>query len=150
MRIEKIALVAFVLLALGILILPSTVTLFAGQHTWYYKEALPCEKCHADIADEFRSASNYHPPGSTYPIWQACVLCHQVEPLYPGDVDFSASKHAATVVPCDYCHWEARAFNNDPHYEFVKKAENDNQMPNGTEACVACHTIPEWKSISLG
>ncbi|MFP3909158.1 MAG: hypothetical protein ACLFVX_04795, partial [Archaeoglobaceae archaeon] len=37
-------------------------------------------------------------------------------------------------------HPEANAFDNDPHYPFVKAAEDDDQMPNGTEACVACHT----------
>lgn len=69
------------------------------------------------------------------------MLCHQVEPLYPGDVSYEKKKHAATVVPCEYCHYpEAKAFDNDPHYEFVKQAETDTQMPNGTEACVACHT----------
>jgi len=140
-KIVRLALVALAILAIGILVLPSTITLFAGQHTWYYKEALPCEKCHADVAAEFSAASNYHPPGATYPIWEACVLCHQVEPLYPGDVNYNEGKHAATIVPCDYCHWpEANAFNNDPHLPFVKTAEDDDQMPNGTEACVACHT----------
>jgi hypothetical protein len=140
-KIIKSALLALIIFAVSVLVLPSTVTLFAGQHTWYYKEALPCEKCHADVAEEFRSAANYHPPGNTYPIWEACVLCHQVEPLYPGDVSASAGKHAATIVPCEYCHYaEAYAFDNDPHYEFVKAAEADDQMPNGTEACVACHT----------
>ncbi len=145
-KIVRIALVLLAVFAIGVLVLPSTMTLFAGQHTWYYKEALPCEKCHADVADEFQSSANYHPPGNTYPIWEACVLCHQVEPLYPGDVSKSAGKHAATVVPCDYCHTpEANAFENDPHLPFVKAAEDDDQMPNGTEACVACHTHAEVK-----
>jgi hypothetical protein len=140
-NIGKFAVVILALLGISALVLPSTVTLFAGQHTWYYKETLPCEKCHADVAEEFKSSSNYHPPASAYPVWEACVLCHQVEPLYPGDVSSSAGKHAATVVPCEYCHYaEAHAFNNDPHFEFVNTAENDDQMPNGTEACVACHT----------
>lgn len=138
-KAARLMLLAFSFLALGILVLPSTVTIFAGQHTWYYKEALPCEKCHADIADEKTSPNNYHT--GCYPVWTGCVLCHQVEPLYPGDVSLSEGKHAATVVPCDYCHWpEANAFDNDPHYPFVKAAEGDDQMPNGTESCVACHT----------
>jgi len=143
-KIVRLALVALAILAVGILVLPSTITLFAGQHTWYYKEALPCEKCHADVADEFRSAQNYHPPGNTYPIWEACVLCHQVEPLYPGDVSYEKQKHAATTVACEYCHYpEANAFDNDPHWQFVKSAEADPLLPNGTEACVACHTHAE-------
>ncbi len=145
-KVVRIALVLLAVFAIGVLVLPSTMTLFAGQHTWYYKEALPCEKCHADVADEFQSSANYHPPGNTYPVWEACVLCHQVEPLYPGDVSASEGKHAATVVPCDYCHTpEANAFENDPHKPFVDAAEKDDQMPNGTEACVACHTHAEVK-----
>jgi hypothetical protein len=98
-------------------------------------------KCHADVAAEFQSSSNYHPPGATYPVWEACVLCHQVEPLYPGDVNYAEQKHAATIVPCDYCHWpEANAFEQDPHYEFILVAEDDPMFPGATEACVACHT----------
>jgi len=139
--ISKFVLLALSFFAISVLVLPSTVTLFAGQHTWYYKEALSCEKCHADVAEEFQSASNYHPPTDAFPVWEACVLCHQVEPLYPGDVSYEEGKHAATVVPCEYCHWaEAHAFQNDPHFEFVNVSEQDDQMPNGTEACVACHT----------
>lgn len=137
----KIALFVVVAVAVGILVLPSTVTLFAGQHIWYQKERVPCQKCHADVADEFKSDENHHPPGSTYPISEACVVCHQVEPLYPGEVSKSKEKHAATLVPCDYCHNpEANAFGNDPHKKFIVNASNSSQLPNATEACVACHT----------
>lgn len=133
MRNGKFVLLLLAIMAIGVLVLPSTVTLFAGQHTWYDKGALPCEKCHADVADEFQSSANHHPGD--------CVMCHQVEPLYPGDVSAAEGKHAATVVPCDYCHYpEANAFDNDPHYPFVKAADEDDQLPNATEACVACHT----------
>ncbi|MFO7967509.1 MAG: hypothetical protein R6U44_07920 [Archaeoglobaceae archaeon] len=140
-RIYKITVIFIALLAIHILVLPSTVTLFAGQHVWYQKETIPCQKCHADVAEEFKSPMNHHPPGDVQPIWEACVFCHQVEPLYPGDVNQGEGYHAAALVPCDYCHWEeANAFENDPHKPFVESAENENMMTNGTEACVACHT----------
>ncbi|MFP3945790.1 MAG: hypothetical protein ACLFVI_02700, partial [Archaeoglobaceae archaeon] len=137
-----ITVIFIAVLAIHVLVLPSTVTLFAGQHVWYQKEAIPCQKCHADVAEEFKSPLNHHPgPGESYAIWEACVFCHQVEPLYPGDVNQGEGYHAAALVPCDYCHWEeANAFENDPHKPFVESAENEDLMTNGTEACVACHT----------
>jgi len=59
---KRIALMAIAVVAIGIFALPSTVSLFNGQHSWYdltdYSEGhttVPCEKCHADIADEMDS-----------------------------------------------------------------------------------------------
>jgi len=43
--------------AVGLFALPSTVSLFSGQHRWYNISGtgneIPCIKCHADIYDEY-------------------------------------------------------------------------------------------------
>jgi len=128
-------------LALGLIILPQTVSLFEGQHIWYDPDRLKCQKCHADIADEFLSAENHHPPrGLTMDdVDQACVTCHQVAPDF-SPVDPATGTHAAITVECTDCHDVAGTFTNDAHLPFIEAAELNETFPGATEACVACHT----------
>jgi len=60
MNTNKIALLAIAIVAIGIFTLPSTVSLFSGQHSWYDLSGggnqVPCEKCHADIATVYQNA----------------------------------------------------------------------------------------------
>ncbi|RLI89037.1 MAG: hypothetical protein DRO98_01860 [Archaeoglobales archaeon] len=68
MNAGKLAVVLVSLMALGIIVLPQTVSMLAGQHYWYkldvkgtaWESEVPCEKCHADIADEMGSALGSH------------------------------------------------------------------------------------------
>ena len=59
MNTARILIIAIMLAATGIVILPQTVSLFAGQHYWYnlsgYGNDVPCEKCHADVAEEMEA-----------------------------------------------------------------------------------------------
>ena len=64
---KKIALMAIAVVAIGIFALPSTVSLFSGQHSWYNLNdwsaghtTVPCEKCHADIAAEMETHTGPH------------------------------------------------------------------------------------------
>ena len=120
-----------------IIAMPNTISLFGGQHGWYDKESLPCQKCHADIAAELKSESNSHPPSNADPVSVACVLCHKVEPIFSA----GNTSHASVLVPCDSCHYpEASSFDNDSHFVFVNASEQNDLMSNGTEACIGCHT----------
>ena len=77
---KKIALMAIAVVAIGIFALPSTVSLFSGQHSWYDLGAsiesasgrnnVPCEKCHADIADEMGGENGAHRN-------LTCAMCHR-------------------------------------------------------------------------
>ncbi|MDL5501876.1 MAG: hypothetical protein QSU88_01535, partial [Candidatus Methanoperedens sp.] len=64
--------------------LPSTMSLFAGQHSFYNIDAtgnqIPCQKCHGDVKAELGSNANTNPAAG---------------PLTPGP-------HAA--FKCEYCH----------------------------------------------
>jgi len=141
MRKERLILIAIAMLALGVLALPSTVTLFAGEHVWYKPEELPCQKCHADVAAELTDPSNYV---HNWSVPEACYACHKVNGTnyYPGSPSLTFKKHAATVVDCERCHdvGYLTCFENDPHYEFVNKSKESSHLPNATEACVGCHT----------
>ena len=118
--------------AVGIFALPSTLSLFAGQHVWYdlsdEENDVPCKKCHADIYDEYVLAANgVHGTLSGGPQTQAgddpdaaCGACHRLANIsnpnaamtfadgwVDGDPNGSTpgkEAHAAAVISCMACH----------------------------------------------
>jgi len=105
----KVALLAVAIVAVGIFALPSTVSLFSGQHTWYDLSAgpndVPCEKCHAEIEDEMQSGENGAHRNVT------CAMCHRTPftnyAYASGEGDGSTpgkEAHAAATVQCMHCH----------------------------------------------
>jgi nitrate/TMAO reductase-like tetraheme cytochrome c subunit len=113
----KITLLIITLTAIGVLVLPNTVSLFAGQHYWYNLSGegndIPCEKCHADIYEELR-LSNFHIHwgDNTTADRQDCEACHRgnlsitYAKVGPGYTTYTPGKqaHAASVVACMLCH----------------------------------------------
>jgi len=130
---QKVVLIATAIVALGIFVMPSTVSLFSGQHYWYNisdgGNEVPCEKCHADIAEEMKQIAGPH-TGETGHGRFKCDYCHRTFDL--NDYDRAPSQninqsifsryyytyasgdgtgaqpgveaHAASTVPCMYCH----------------------------------------------
>ncbi|ADC64839.1 hypothetical protein Ferp_0668 [Ferroglobus placidus DSM 10642] len=110
-----------ILLAVGVLVLPSTVSLFAGQHDWYNidnpENDIPCQKCHADVFDEL-SNSPYHINFSGGTANQAdeadCGACHQAAAVVGGGLTLANGSgafgspgkeaHAAASISCMWCH----------------------------------------------
>ena len=96
--------------------LPSTVSLFAGQHSWYNLEqpgtGVPCIKCHADVYDELNQSA-YHKiwgePGKADD--QDCFTCHQINEsitFASGDLNQPGKEaHAAASINCGYCHFNS-------------------------------------------
>ena len=121
---EKIALLLVSVVAVGVFALPSTISLFAGQHTWYNlsgkENNVPCEKCHADVANEMKALVGPH-TGEMYNRERfKCEYCHRLFPIEHKNSSFSTytyafangtaeiqpgkEAHAASTVPCMYCH----------------------------------------------
>jgi len=106
---NKMVLMSIAIVAIGIFTLPITVSLFSAQHTWYDLSGgpndVPCEKCHAEIADEMRSDDNGVHRDLT------CAMCHRTiftNYIY-GSGEGSGSTagkeaHAASTVECMDCH----------------------------------------------
>ena len=105
--IGRTILTIVITLAIGVLVLPSTVSLFAGQHYWYDINArgndIPCEKCHADVYEELKN-NPYHEE-------LTCDLCHRAINIsyasgyYNGpDMSYEWGAHAASTVSCLVCH----------------------------------------------
>jgi len=120
----KLLLILIVLFALGFYVLPSTTSLFAGQHYWYNinqsGNQIPCEKCHADVFEELNT-SNFHTGwgGSNKADREDCAACHRANKsiTYASDngTTWQAGReaHAASVVACMLCHqWNPQNINS--------------------------------------
>jgi len=83
----KFTLAIIALVGIGVFALPSTMSLFAGQHSFYNIDAtgnqVPCQKCHGDVKAELGSNANTNPlagpltagPHAAF----KCEYCHRIE-----------------------------------------------------------------------
>lgn len=114
----RLVLGTIVFLAVGVLVLPPTVSLFVGQHDWYDIDAtgnqIPCQKCHADVFAELNN-SPYHKGWGTSGVADEddCRGCHQANQSIayasgttngPTDNTLEWGAHAASTIECMYCH----------------------------------------------
>ncbi len=167
MSIIKIIIITFIILATGLVVLPSTVNLFAGEHSFYNIEngyGSRCIKCHADIFDELKAGANHSTvDGEEGWSGEECMGCHRANASItfanattntPGD-----EAHAATIIHCGYCHLNStNPFNapvaggfglsdlsndtgyNASHYSFMIESRDSDLLKEESEPCVACHT----------
>lgn len=78
----KFSLAIIALVGIGVFALPSTMSLFAGQHSFYNIDAtgnqVPCKKCHGDVQAEL--GANYVSASSRGPHNDmSCEYCHRIE-----------------------------------------------------------------------
>lgn len=122
-----------VVIILGIIVLPETYSLFAGQHDWYDTTQngiqIPCGKCHSDITRELSQ------PGTVNIIHNimGCEECHVT--TAPKSEDFKQGPggqfHAAAVASCIDCHNTTLLYGTFDHSKIINKV-----------GCQTCHSIP--------
>jgi hypothetical protein len=129
MNNSKFALVTIAVVAIGLFALPSSISLFSGQHAWYdlgnAGSQVPCEKCHAEIRDEMVSTGAHE--GFT------CECCHRTDAAvgsYAGESgETGTGAHAASTEDCMICHdFEAQGHLDYTH-DYIDPTVN----------CKACH-----------
>ena len=103
---KKLAFVLIAIVGIGLYALPSTVALFAGQHSFENIDPsgnqIGCMKCHGDVGVELASNSNNAPHASF-----KCEYCHRIEVgRASGDNrnEAGTTYHAASLVSCLECH----------------------------------------------
>lgn len=79
----KFTLAIIALVGIGVFALPSTMSLFTGQHAFYNIDAegnqVPCVKCHGDIQSELKSTHS-EVTGTDGPhASMTCEMCHRAE-----------------------------------------------------------------------
>ena len=120
----KILLLMITAVAVGVVALPSTISMFGGQHNWYTLNSagsgagggvnnVPCVKCHADIQSELHNSGPHEN--------LTCAMCHRATSFTgytyargdyltnPAPETWSGTTpgveaHAASTVACMDCH----------------------------------------------
>ncbi|MCK4459335.1 MAG: hypothetical protein KAU52_06410 [Methanosarcinales archaeon] len=59
---SKVLMLSVAVIAIGLFALPSTLSMFAGQHSWYdpKSDGIPCQKCHFLEDDELSASGGPH------------------------------------------------------------------------------------------
>lgn len=108
---NKMVILGIAILAIGLVALPETLALFAGQHDWYEVNqetgnttgdyGIPCMKCHADVQQQMDSM----PANAAHKTSVTCEECHIVSQFAKGaTVGGTGSIHAAAAPACMDCH----------------------------------------------
>lgn len=157
MSIGRIILIATVISVVGLIVLPSTINIFAGGHTYYdvsKGNESSCPKCHADVMEELKVNTVHNTvDGKAGVSGEECRICHR------ANVSSSEGTHAATVTSCRYCHLNASGIVGAPlaggfglsglkndtgiyevHASYVYYSGQSKLLPNTTEACIGCHS----------
>lgn len=158
---SRMALLALSVFAIGVFAMPSTLSLFSGQHTFSDNGSDPqfCWKCHNDVYVEMNWYGGGDAPDGSHSSLMNCNVCHRTgqlsgfledygispsSPGYdPGTNLSNSSAHAAVTVECVFCHDTVlpKISNaNESHSNFYNEANQSSLLKGGNEACVGCHT----------
>jgi nitrate/TMAO reductase-like tetraheme cytochrome c subunit len=150
---------ALAVVAIGIVVLPQTIAMFAGQHDWY-DTTLPgnqvlCAKCHADIFQELSQGGTSSVNGlhrTQIGDNTGCDSCHvttapALENLTQGP---GGQFHAAASPACLDCHsgtggggksaLEIVNGTEEVHKAFINQSVIAKFLKGSNEACISCHT----------
>ena len=118
-KLLKMALLAIGLVGIVLIVMPQTISLFAGQHSWYDLSGSPrnveCDKCHEDISGEMGSSTGPHTELSSL---MYCEDCHRIFYNYSGNnypkYEYASGigtgstpgeeAHATSTIECLDCH----------------------------------------------
>lgn len=158
---SKVLLLSVAVIAVGLFAMPSTLSLFAGQHTFYNGSEVKCDKCHKDIYEEMTNNPGPFGASTTHntTALKACEGCHRTGTIsgiplgndstgtFVTNVSTNSAAHAAVTLECTACHTAVPARINgtseahQPYYQQANTSANNMAALNGAnEACIGCHT----------
>lgn len=163
---SKILLLSIAVISVGLFAMPSTLSLFSGQHSFINGSDVLCTKCHQDVYTELSTTSVSTAHRTT--ALKDCQGCHTtgtINNVPKGDntnISFStnintSSAHSAITLECVSCH-QAVATNltnsAEAHSKFYLNSSytvnssaflaTANQtsvaLKGANTACIGCHT----------
>lgn len=160
---SRVALLALSVFAVGVFAMPSTLSLFSGQHSFSNNgsDVDFCRKCHDDVYVEMMWNGGDAVAGDHTGL-TTCKACHRTgnvsesypwpeefgistsAPGYDPGIDLSAmGAHAAVTVECVFCHDLVQTQitgSGESHRNFYNDSNQSTLLKGGNEACVGCHT----------
>ena len=94
-------LLGLAIVAIGLFIIPSTMSMFVGQHRWYSVRATSdqydmCQRCHTTEVGEWKANTGAH---AAYRVWSMSetgvdpgCFCHQINETRLGEFGFDTSQ----------------------------------------------------------
>ena len=150
MKGKNMILLSVAILAIGLFVLPQTMAMFIGQHTWFSvrtptAEYTMCEKCHVNEVAEWRANSDANGAHSKYvaEYGEGC-FCHQINTTRLGEYDLNANN--SNITDFGFVIWSEMADLNDS----TDWAWRPTTTPHAAVIidCVDCH-YNESQQISL-
>lgn len=163
---SKILILSIAVVAIGLFAMPSTLSLFSGQHTFVTGDNVSCRKCHADIFDEIGGTSNEVHNTANFTGYTngtgGCEGCHRTGTIggipvngtnltgtYTQTIASNPNAHAAVTLECIACHSGVEAELNGteeahtPYYRASNRSIGGQTviaLKGANTACVGCHT----------
>jgi hypothetical protein len=138
-KINNFALIAIALVGIGLFVLPSTLSMFAGQHSWYdpNNNGIPCTKCHFLEMEELSTSGGPHSPNYNSILNSSAVYNFTAGAGFNGSTDFWGG--AATNDRCYGCHQVTGSSN--PASPLYDSWANQNDTVHAAVAvlCTDCH-----------
>jgi hypothetical protein len=127
------------IIGIGIFVLPSTLSMFAGQHSWYdpNNNGIPCAKCHFLEEEELAASGGPHDPDYSGLLNMSANYNGSAGDGNPGGSDFWSGD---TVTDrCYGCHQVTGSANST--HALADSWANQNDTVHAAVAvwCIDCH-----------
>ena len=135
---SKVLMLSVAVIAVGLFALPSTLSMFAGQHSWYDPKdsgGIPCAKCHFLEKDELAGSGGPHDPG-----YDGLVNLSMDYGEDPGNEGGSTFWGGDTVDDrCYGCHQRAGSNSSHPFLNGSWDIQRNEKHAAIAVWCIDCH-----------
>lgn len=124
-------------MAILLAVIPSTISLYANQHTFYGKYSVSCMKCHFDIQQELNDSQN-----TIYNAHRdAAHNTNYTTYLAIGGIEYNASNSTIITISGEKWVWKNNEWErtSDNERRLLSLDHNDNGIIDGQEICFLCH-----------
>ena len=135
---NKLLLIVVIFIGIVLWNIPSTMSTFAGTHTFYNATKTDCAKCHSDILTQLSdtgrvNALHFNNSSNS----DGCKACHTISQTMNSSEEY----HAAFKPNCTDCHQNTSIRGTKESHSIIVAGANDSNVNSGiNEACIMCHT----------
>ena len=139
MKGKNMILLSVAVIAIGLFVLPQTMAMFVGQHTWFSVRTSEsqyelCEKCHVNDVAEWRANTGAH---ATYNADHPGCFCHQINETALQEFGLTRAM-APGAYGKNFEHWNNTGNVTGPGTDWYWRSNN---TPHAAVIidCVDCH-----------
>ena len=137
-RLNKIALLTIAIVSLALFVLPNTISMFVGQHT--FEAGVQCQKCHvAEYAELYESTT------TLVAHKRAANNANYTTFLSVGGIEYNSSDSKILTINNNEWEWDGTwdggngTWKNGSEHKLVSLDFNGDGAIDGAELCHLCH-----------